>query len=129
MAILELLNLNPEEVVRQNYIKKLIDEGFNKNLIITEKKISQLPHLALVNKKLLPNRRVDILCYAKDRADLKPYLLVECKAVKLTEPMKRQIIGYNYYVKAPMLVLVSVDEELRAIYDTELNDYRWIKIR
>ncbi len=58
-----------------------------------------------------------------------PYLLVECKAVKLLESMKRQIIGYNYYVKAPYLVLVSNDEELRATYDVASKDYQWVKVR
>jgi hypothetical protein len=123
------LNLNPEEHVRQLYIKKLIADGFSKNLIVVEKKISELPHLKLADKSKLPNRRVDILCYVKDRVELMPYLLIECKAVKLQEAMKRQIMGYNYYIKAPYLVLVSQDQELFASYDSDIKDYIWKQVR
>lgn len=123
------MNLNPEEYVRQLYIKKLIAAGFSENLIVIEKKISQLPHLNLLDKSKLPNRRIDILCYVKDRVKLVPYLLVECKAVRLQEAMKRQIMGYNYYIKAPYLVLVSQDQELFASYDSLIKDYVWKQIR
>jgi hypothetical protein len=127
MVILESSNLNPEEVVRQNYIKKLLKQGFNPHLIVIEKKISQLPHLVNENKKLFPNRRIDILCYRLDGAILRPHLLIECKAVKLNDNMRRQLMGYNYYIKAPLIALVSAEEEYVALYDKATLSWSWTK--
>ena len=127
MVILESSNLNPEELVRQNYIKKLLRQGFNPHLIIVEKKISQLPHLINEDKRFFPNRRIDILCYRLDGAILRPHLLVECKAVKLNDSMRRQLMGYNYYIKAPLISLVSVEEEYVASYYKASFSWLWTK--
>lgn len=128
MVILELSSLKPEEIVRQNYIKQLIGEGFSPHLIVQEKKISELPHLLHLNKHQFPNRRIDILCYQKEGDLLIPYLLIECKACPIQESMKKQITGYNFYVKAKTLLLISPFESWQAKFDSSILDYQWLKI-
>lgn len=115
----------PEERVRRAYIEKLINEGYPPDLIVVEKKLSELPHLSFEERAATPNRRIDILLYAKDAVGLRPYLLVECKAVTLRSSMRRQLIGYNYYIKAPFIALISQNQELIASWDDYLKEYIW----
>ena len=99
----------PEEIVRQKCLAYLIDQcKFPRDVITIEKKLSELPHLSL-RKQELPERRLDILCFAP-KLDF-PLLLIECKAVPLQEKMLSQVWGYNSYVGAPFVVLIN-DKEL-----------------
>lgn len=101
-----------EECVRQKLLHALIfDLGFPISGIMVEKKISELPHLACTQK--IPNRRIDIVCYAKDlhTNEYVPLLLAECKAVAFTQKAKAQIFGYNYFIKAKYLALVNEHKE------------------
>lgn len=41
---------------------------------------------------------------------LTPLMLVECKADKLDDASIRQLVGYNQFVRAPYLCLVSSKE-------------------
>lgn len=97
----------PEEEVRQSLIKVLIEElGYPKELIAVEVDLKSLPHLQEFRGRL-PSRRADLLVYIRQNKGLIPLLLVECKADKLNDRAKRQIIGYNTYIKAPYLALAS----------------------
>lgn len=102
----------PEEEVRQSLIQLLINElGYPKSLISVEVALSTLPHL-YNHQGELPLRRADLLIYKKEDRGLKPFVLVECKADRLNEKAKRQIIGYNAYVQAPFLILAAKDQVL-----------------
>lgn len=68
--------------------------GYPKSLISIEKKVG--------------TRRYDILVYAKQ--SLKPLLLIECKAEKLTESAFNQVLGYNESIGAPFFCLASATE-------------------
>src|SRR5690242_1968972 len=100
----------PEELVRQRWIRRMVDElGFPKELIVVEKGIQELPHLAF---RKAPERRLDILCYGKGEDSLFPLLLIECKEGKLSESAINQVLGYNHFVEAPFVAVVS-DNEVR----------------
>ena len=91
------IELTPEEWVRQNCVKFLINEKkFKKNLISIEKKI-QLNNTT---------KRFDILVH-----DIKGecILLVECKApnVKINQESFDQILRYNQVVNAKFLMLTN----------------------
>ena len=100
----------PEERVRQGLIRWMIEElGYPKELLVVEKALDQLPHLETYGEKI-PDRRVDLLCFASGihpDHSLYPLLMIECKAVPLTEAVKRQVIGYNRYVQAPFVAIVN----------------------
>ncbi|MBS0625047.1 MAG: type I restriction enzyme HsdR N-terminal domain-containing protein [Verrucomicrobia bacterium] len=86
----------PEEAVRQALIGKLIHLGFPKGLIAVEKGIEA-------------DRRFDLLCYY--RADeLKPLLLIECKAHSLNVEAENQLFGYNAKLGAPFVCLANGSE-------------------
>ena len=96
----------PEEVVRQKIVNLLTDErGYPSYVIVIEKKISELPHLL---ERKVPRRRLDILCY--EAKTLRPLLLIECKGVPLQEKMFTQVMGYNVFIKAPLICLVNGQE-------------------
>lgn len=97
----------PEEKVRQNCLTLLTKElGYPASLIAVEKSLKELIQIARP-----PLRRADILCFCPSG---KPLLLIECKAVNITEAMKRQLKGYNYYLQAPYVALVNKEESLFA---------------
>jgi hypothetical protein len=67
--------------------------GFPKGLISVERKSLE--------------RRTDIVCYTPEGRAL---LLVECKAVSLTQETLQQALGYNAIVQAPFICLVNHEE-------------------
>ena len=85
----------PEEWVRQNFLRYLVEEkGFPKGLIALEKLIK-------VNKK---NKRFDALVH--DSAG-EPMLLIEFKApdVEITEKTFHQIAAYNSKLQVKYLIM------------------------
>lgn len=102
------LHVTPEERVRQALLQGLVaDYGFPQELIAIEKDIRTLPGV-----RGAPNRRIDLLCYGNWAGELQPLLLIECKAVPLSQEVVEQVIGYNVHVSAPFVALVNGDEAL-----------------
>lgn len=95
-----------EESVRQNTLSFLISIGYPASLILVERKISELPHFS-GKKRAVPNRRVDIVCYAA--GSLVPLLLIECKAKKFSTKETLQLLGYNFYISAKRVLLIAQD--------------------
>lgn len=89
------LILTPEEWVRQHLL----------NYLVTEKKI---PASSIsIEKELVLNdlkKRYDIVVYTRQ---LKPYLIVECKApyIALNKEVVEQALRYNLTVKADLLMI------------------------
>ncbi len=87
--------LTPEEWVRQHLL----------NYLIVVKKISRSS--IAIEKTLQLNdlkKRYDIVVYTRD---LKPYLIVECKApyVELNGLVVEQALRYNLTIKAELLMI------------------------
>lgn len=112
----ELVAALPEERVRQRMLHLMLEEyGYPPGLVAVEKSLRQLPHLTPADQPLIPNRRADIVCFAKGvhpQFDLYPLLIVECKAVKLTQKVIGQITGYNHFVRAYFIAIAN-EEEIR----------------
>lgn len=113
--------LKPEEFVRRQFVAFLKQKGFKESSLLQEKALSELPHLQ--GELFLPYRRVDILAYGSFEGILKPLLLVECKHEKITQNALHQVLGYNHFVKAPFIALVS--KEGYFVFDTIKNT--WIE--
>jgi hypothetical protein len=91
------LVLQPEEMVRQLAVLYLLEEKrYNKNRIKIEKSLR-------VNTLY---KRCDVLVYDPD---MRPFLLVECKApqVKISEATFRQLAAYNFPLRVPYLLAVN----------------------
>ncbi len=115
----------PEEQVRQQLLVQLVSCGFPSSLIAVEKELSQIPHL---RGQPLPQRRADILCFAEGihpQHALYPLLLIECKAEEIGEPEKRQLIGYNHYVKSFFVSLASATRFVLGWYDVQQRNYQF----
>jgi len=93
----------PEEIVRQTLLSFLVEKlSYPKHAIVVEK---QLVEFSTLEKKKIPNRRVDILCF--ERKTFKPLLLIECKSVPINSKMLGQVMGYNAFVKAPFVCIAN----------------------
>ena len=108
--------LTPEEWVRQNFIRYLVDEkGFPASLIAVEKK---------VDVNLLPQRS-DIVLY---NGNAKPVMIVECKAtkVKITQEVFNQIARYNMKLRVPFLVVTNGQQHYCCQMDYEKQSFRFL---
>jgi type I site-specific restriction endonuclease len=76
--------------------------GFPRGLISVEKSIGK--------------RRTDIVCYTKE---MKPILLVECKAEALDERALTQALGYNDKVQAPFICLANAHQLITFWFEGE----------
>lgn len=117
--------MKPEEVVRQSLVESLVTEFlFPPECIAIEKNLQTLPHL--LHREDVPDRRCDILCYAKNihqEHALYPLLMIECKAEPLQESTARQVIGYNYFVGACFIGIANQDHVMLGWYDKEKKTY------
>ena len=117
------IEATPEEVVRQKLLHYMIHElGYPKHLIAVEKQLSELPQLK-DQKKTLPLRRLDILCF--DKKSLSPLLLIECKSIPIQEKMLAQLLGYNAFVRAPFICLANDKQIVFGWMDEEKGEYRY----
>ncbi len=118
-----------EELVRQAFLQKMVGSlGFPKHLLAVEKDLRSLPHL-MGEEGILPERRADIICFAKDihpEYSLYPLLIVECKDRALDQKALEQLLGYNAHVKAYFVALVSQDEVQFGYFEKALGNYRFV---
>lgn len=115
----------PEELVRQHFIHYMRQLGYAFEHLVLEKDLRQLPHLRYSSLDL-PKRRTDLVVLAKQKTDFYPLLTIECKAVKITSKMIRQVIGYNFYLQAPFIALVNASETRFGWYHSEKQDFHFI---
>ncbi len=115
----------PEEIVRQKLILQMVNQlGYPKSLIAVEKDLKLLPHLK--NKEfVITKRRADIICFAKNihpKFSVYPLLMIECKAVKLTDKTIDQIIGYNHFVEA-YFISIANDSNIKTLWYNKKQKY------
>lgn len=86
----------PEERVRQKLLSLMLGPlGFPKGVIAVEKELSK------VNR-----RRFDIVVFRKNRDQMTPFILIECKAeLKDLDQAYRQVKGYNETFEAPFICI------------------------
>ncbi len=110
----------PEERVRQMWLHHLIHSlHFPKELIVVEKSLRELPS---INAHCAPDRRIDILCYAKGDP-LSPLLLMECKRGKVDRSAIDQVVGYNAFVRAPFIAVAGKEEISFGYWDGKEKKY------
>jgi hypothetical protein len=96
----------PEEKIRLQLIEFMKNELFYpKEMITVERSISSFPHLKGIK---VPNRRLDIAVFGGKQPI--PLLVIECKAVNITQKAVDQVIGYNLFIKAPFIALANGKE-------------------
>lgn len=120
----------PEERVRQALIQEMtLRLGYPVKSLALEKNLNQLPHLQS-NPISLPKRRADLIVFAKDlhpQYPFYPLLLIECKAVPLTDKVLRQLVGYNHFVKAYFIAAVNQNYTYLGFYHPEYKDFKFQK--
>lgn len=120
----------PEEHVRQGVLRHMLDEkGFPAALVAVEKSLRQMPHISAREIVGMPDRRADVVCFAKGihpDCDLYPLLIVECKAVKLSDRVVNQVSGYNHFVRACFIAIVNATEIRTGWYDRQKGSYAFV---
>lgn len=116
----------PEEIVRQSALKKMIqDLGYPRELIAVEKRVGELVQEQFSS---VPDRRIDIVCFANSLAlGFFPLLIIECKDEPFNQKAIEQVMGYNYFIKASYLAVVTPYEEITGHWDTDLQRYHFRK--
>jgi hypothetical protein len=110
------VRLTPEEWVRQNFVRYLIEAGkYPPGLIGIEVMFS------LNSMK----RRVDVLVH--DRQG-KPVMIVECKEpeVKIDDKTFDQIVAYNMAFKTPYIVVTNGIDHYACKVDVENKKYEFL---
>lgn len=108
--------LTPEEWVRQNFIRYLINEkNYPESLMAVEKKI-------LVNQK---QRRFDLVVYSRSGT---PLLVAEFKApdVKISQETFDQVVRYNMALRVKRVVVSNGMQHFACEIDYENNHYRYL---
>ncbi len=117
----------PEERIRQGLIQEMTQKlGYPLGSLALEKNLNQLPHLK--TQVSLPKRRADLIVFAKNlhpQHVFYPLLLIECKAVSLTNKVLRQIIGYNQFVGAHFIAAVNQHHSYLGWYHDDYKDFRF----
>lgn len=120
----------PEEIVRQQLLYKMTRElNYSPSSIVIEKSLTQLPHLALTPSQEIPKRRADIIIMAKgihEKFELYPLLLIECKSIKLTENVIRQVAGYNHYLKAHFIAIANETTIFTGKFSHKAGEYKFL---
>jgi hypothetical protein len=114
----KFVRLTPEEWVRQNFVRYLIEEGrYPAGLVGIEV-------MSAYNKL---KKRVDILIH--DRSG-KPVMIVECKSwdVKLDEKVFDQIVCYNMGFRVPYIVVTNGIEHYACHIDKEWTKYEFLLV-
>lgn len=112
----KLVYLTPEEWVRQNFIKYLIEElGYSKSLIKVESGLRY-------NKRL---KRSDLVIFNNQAT---PEILVECKStsIPISQHMFDQVAVYNNTLKAQYLVISNGLEHYCCKVDFEKNEIKYL---
>ncbi|NME71131.1 type I restriction enzyme HsdR N-terminal domain-containing protein [Flammeovirga aprica] len=112
----KMLQLTPEEWVRQQFLQMLLSMGVSKGLVGIESGLK-------VNKKA---KRSDLLLYDRNG---QPYLLIECKApsVKLTDETFKQVAAYNATLKAPFIGITNGLQHYFCEINFETSSYQFLK--
>jgi hypothetical protein len=110
--------LSPEEWVRQNFIRFLVEEKkYPASLIAVE--------IGLKYNQL--RKRADVLIY---NTKGQPYLMIECKApgVKISQETFHQIAAYNMSFKVDYLVVTNGLDHFCCKMDYSNNSYEFLQM-
>lgn len=95
--------------------------GYPLSLVCVEKRIEDLP---LLTDGKIPLRRIDVLCFAK--GNLRPLLIVECKATSFTRQAVDQVIGYNYFIRSSFIALADDKKIITGWYSVDHREYQFV---
>jgi hypothetical protein len=109
--------LTPEEWVRQNFIRFLIeDKNYPRSLMAVEKQIT-------INSKLF---RFDLVGYQRSG---QPFLIAEFKApgVKITQQAFDQVVRYNMALKVKLVIVSNGLQHFVCAIDYDSGSYNFLK--
>ncbi|CAM4117756.1 type I restriction enzyme HsdR N-terminal domain-containing protein [Gillisia limnaea] len=116
----KLIQVTPEEIVRQEFVSKLINEyHVPQELISVEVPLSYY-------KKGKPGRAdIIVLGLDQDSRELIPLIVIECKApnIHLTDKVFQQVMGYDEFLGPEIMVMTNGIETISYSWNNEKDDY------
>lgn len=112
----KFVRLTPEEWVRQNFVRYMIEEkGYPEGLLGIE----------VVFKLNKLTRRADIMAYSRTG---NPLLIVECKApgVPINKEVFTQIVSYNLKFRLNYIIVTNGINHYACISDWENNSWSFL---
>ena len=112
------VKLTPEEWVRQNFVRYLVNEG---------KYPAGLIGIEVLTRWNKMKRRVDILVHNRLG---KPVMIVECKSpeVKIDEDVFDQIVCYNMGFRVPRIVVTNGMVHYACMLTNEKPGYEYLNV-
>ncbi|MCE5346454.1 MAG: type I restriction enzyme HsdR N-terminal domain-containing protein [Bacteroidales bacterium] len=112
------VKLTPEEWVRQNFIRYLVNEGKYPVGLLGVEVMFRLNKL---------KRRVDILVHNRQG---EPVMIVECKSpdVKIDDKVFDQIVCYNMGLRVPYIVVTNGIDHYACRIDHSENKYEFLLV-
>jgi hypothetical protein len=112
------VRLTPEEWVRQNFVRYLVNEGKYPQGLIAIEVLSPFNNL---------RKRVDILIHNRQG---KPVMIVECKSpeVKLDDKVFDQIVCYNMGFRVPYIIVTNGMDHYACKVDHVTNKYEFLLV-
>lgn len=112
------VKLTPEEWVRQNFVKYLIQNGKYPAGLIGIEIMFRFSNLS---------RRVDILVHKRNG---EPVMIVECKSpdVTINDKVFDQIVCYNMSFKVPYLIVTNGIDHYACKIDVENSTYEFLNV-
>lgn len=119
----KLIQKTPEEIVRQNFILKLINE-FN----IPKKFIEVEVPLSHYEKGKMGRADIIVSEFDSDNNEIIPLIVIECKApnIELTDKVFEQTVRYDEFLKPLIMVMTNGIETIHYSWNNETNDYEEI---
>lgn len=116
----KLIQITPEELVRQEFVFKLVSE-FKVPIGLIDVEVP------LQSKR----ERADIIVFGLDKKNnqASPLIVIECKApnIPLTDNVFSQVVKYDSYLQGDIIILTNGNETISYSWDNDEQNYRKIK--
>jgi hypothetical protein len=119
----------PEERVRQSLILSMVCHwGYSFALLSSEVSSQSLYALLGLPPQHHFQRRIDLVYFHKTiEGNLLPLILIECKAVRISQGVFDQVIGYHRHWQCPLLSVVNEQEIYTGYSNSELGGYDFFR--
>jgi len=120
----KLIQITPEEIVRQEFVSKLINE-----YEVPESLIAIEVPLSYYQKGRKGRADIIVSGYNKEYNETIPLIVIECKAphIHLTDKVFQQIMKYDEFLLPEIMIMTNGVETISYSWDKENKDYREIK--
>lgn len=119
----KLIQITPEEIIRQEFVSKLISE-----LNVPIEMIDVEVPLSYYQKGKRGRADIIVSGFDKENFEKIPLIVIECKAptIHLTDKVFEQTMHYDEFLEPEIMAMTNGHETICYSWDNEIRDYREI---